>query len=292
MTPLVSGDRHGRVPMGYRLDADQEQMHQRDVVTAPELNTAYEKALAVLGAGLRQQRESRAIGLQDLATKLYFPFEQLEALEAGDPSRLPEPVYVIAQARRVGQALGLGDDARIPGLEQVISNSRQPQLIHPLARLGEVKPERPGPQPSRHAAGPGVPLKRVVASSALACGAAALLVFGWLNWPQRDPAQARVPAAERPVAAPAKPAAPAPAGQLRLSTGASSWLEVTSPDGRSLFRGTLSGSRQFPLGSGLAVIAGRPDLVEVQVGQAPPRPLGRIEQVSWQRFGPDGGLVP
>jgi hypothetical protein len=40
------------------------------------------------------------------------------------------------------------------------------------------------------------------------------------------------------------------------------------------------------------VIAGRPDLVRVQVGQAPPRLLGRIEQVSWQRFGPDGGVDP
>ena len=277
--------------MGYRLGADQDSMHQRDVVMPPEQDTAYHKALSVLGAGLRQERESQAISLQDLARKLFFPLEQLQALEAGDPTRLPEPVYVIAQARRVGQALGLGDDARIPGLEQVISNSRQPQLVHPLARLGEQKAERPAPQPSRHPAGRGVPVKGLLVGAAIACGAAALLVVGWLNWPRRGPALVKVPGAERPVAPQAKPAAPAPAGQLRLSSGSSSWLEVKTADGRSLFRGTLSGSRQFPLGTGLAVIAGRPDLVQVQVGQAPPRLLGRIEQVSWQRFGPDGGIV-
>jgi cytoskeleton protein RodZ len=69
-------------------------------------------------------------------------------------------------------------------------------------------------------------------------------------------------------------------GRLRLSCVSSSWLEVKTANGRSLFRGTLSGSRQFQLGSVLAVIAGRPDLVQVQEGQTPPRPLGRIEQVN------------
>ena len=275
--------------MGYPLGAEKDLMNQREDVTALQQDNAYRQALSALGAGLRQERESRAIGLQDLASKLFFPLEQLEALETGDHTRLPEPVYVIAQARRVGQALGFGEDALIPGLEQVISSSRQPQLVHPLARLGEPKPERPAPQPSRHPAGRGFPVNRLVAGAALVCGAAALLVFGWLNWPRRGPALIKDPGAERPVATPAKPAAPAPVGQLRLSSGSSSWLEVKTADGRSLFRGTLSGSRQFPLGSGLAVLAGRPDLVQVQVGQAAPRPLGPIEQVSWQRFGPDGG---
>jgi hypothetical protein len=46
----------------------------------------------------------------------------------------------------------------------------------------------------------------------------------------------------------------------------------------------LEGERRFPLGSGLQVLAGRPDLVLAQLGSGPAKPLGRIDQVRWQRF--------
>jgi len=267
-------------------------MKQKSVVTAPELDSPYHKALSALGTGLRQERESRAIALQDLASQLFFPPEQLEALEAGDHRRLPEPVYVIAQARRVGQALGLGDDGRIPGLVEVIGSSRPTALVHPLARPVEGDPKRSASRPRRHPVVRRGPLQALLTAGAIACGAAALLSFGWRNQPQRSSEQAGTPVAAAPVAAAAKTAVPPAAGELQLSSGSSSWLEVKTADGRPLFRGTLSGSKRFPLGPGLAVIAGRPDLVRVQVGQAPPRLLGRIEQVSWQRFGPDGGVDP
>ena len=63
-----------------------------------------------------------------------------------------------------------------------------------------------------------------------------------------------------------------------------SWLEVKAEAGKVLFRGTFSGERHFPLGGGLQVLAGRPDLVQAQLGTAPSRALGPIDQVRWQRF--------
>jgi hypothetical protein len=72
--------------------------------------------------------------------------------------------------------------------------------------------------------------------------------------------------------------------QLLLRSSQPSWLEVKQEDGESLFRGTLEGERRFPLGSGLQVLAGRPDLVLAQLGSGPAKPLGRIDQVRWQRF--------
>ncbi|PZV03791.1 MAG: hypothetical protein DCF23_08350 [Cyanobium sp.] len=281
----------------YPRLADHDPMGQQHAVSGPEQDTPYQKALTTLGAGLRQQREARSIDLPELATRLFFPIEQLEALEAGDRSRLPEPVYVIAQARRVGLALGLGDDGRIQGLEAVISSSRHPQLLHPLTH----QPEPPGRHKTgakrlfSHTTERSHPLNRRMIGVAIACGAAAVLGFT-LNdrarhqttpTPNRQEAagQALVAASPTPRAS-AENVQTTAAGQISLSSAEPSWLEVRDLAGQSLFRGTLNGSRQFPLGSGVKVIAGRPDLVQVQVGQAPARPLGRIDQVSWLRFGP------
>ena len=56
--------------------------------------------------------------------------------------------------------------------------------------------------------------------------------------------------------------------------------------GRSLYAGTLSGERRFPIGQGLEVLAGRPDLVQASLGDQPARPLGPISQVQWRSFAP------
>ena len=69
---------------------------------------------------------------------------------------------------------------------------------------------------------------------------------------------------------------------LVLDSREASWLEVRSADGTTLFRGLLSGSRSFPLGQGLEVLAGRPDLVRSRIGAAPARPLGPISDVRWR----------
>ncbi|MCP9817466.1 hypothetical protein KBY76_12475 [Synechococcus sp. GreenBA-s] len=79
----------------------------------------------------------------------------------------------------------------------------------------------------------------------------------------------------------------AAAAQLELEAGEPSWLEVRQLNGESVFVGELVGRRRFALGEGLQVLAGRPDLVRVQVGEAPDRLLGSVEQVEWQTFKPN-----
>jgi hypothetical protein len=71
---------------------------------------------------------------------------------------------------------------------------------------------------------------------------------------------------------------------LVLVASGVSWLEVQTVGGRSLFRGNFSGERSFPLGQGLRVLSGRPDLVTVRLGRAKPQRLGSIEQVIWRSF--------
>ncbi|MEI6830167.1 MAG: DUF4115 domain-containing protein [Synechococcaceae cyanobacterium ELA445] len=69
---------------------------------------------------------------------------------------------------------------------------------------------------------------------------------------------------------------------VEFTSSDASWLEVVDGEGSILFTGELKGTRRFPLGQGLKVRSGRPDLVTVRVGQGPPRRLGRVEQVEWK----------
>jgi transcriptional regulator with XRE-family HTH domain len=82
-----------------------------------------------VGRRLRQAREARGLAADALAERLRLGVEQLEALEAGDLERLPEPVFVIAQARRIATVLQLDISAELQALRT----------------SGEL---RPGPRPA------------------------------------------------------------------------------------------------------------------------------------------------
>lgn len=260
--------------------------------------------LVALGGRLRQAREAQGLSRGDLAARLKIGSEQLEALEAGQRQRLREPVFVIALARRIAGCLELNVDPEIEALRS--SPAFQPSRP---AVAGPPRPsgQRPGAERSaavaerrrRSAAFPGVVAAVVVAG--IAAAALALqrgqpgIDLGRL--PQL-PSLPQLPFTAKPEppqsrTAPPSPAATTAAGPavvaaapdtLVLSVEGRSWIEVTSTDGRRLFRGTLEGSRGFPLGQGLRVLAGRPDLVRAQLGDGPAQVLGRIDQVQWRRF--------
>jgi len=97
---------------------------------------------------------------------------------------------------------------------------------------------------------------------------------------QPGPAEA---VANRPPAAKTSPRG----SELRLrSVGGPSWLEVRDLQNRTVWIGTLRGVRRFPLGQGLRLAAGRPDLIRVRVNQGTERVLGRVEEIGWQRIRP------
>lgn len=73
---------------------------------------------------------------------------------------------------------------------------------------------------------------------------------------------------------------------LILRASEPTWLEVRDANDRSLVAETFQGTRRIPLGEGLSLLAGRPDLLTVQRQGKPPEPLGRIEDLRWFRFSP------
>lgn len=229
-----------------------------------------------LGSKLQQARESRNISLSDLAAKLRMGQEQLQALEAGERSRLPETVFVIAQARRVADALGVDIQPLLEPLRQERSSFR---------------PAAPARSNAAQAKTSGSAV-RWLGGIALLAGLVAAGSWAWQHGfrlpfravptlAARQPSPAPAPAAKKPTA-PAT--ATATATELTLRSQQPSWLAVRSSDGKTLYEGTLLGTRVFPLQGGLEVLAGRPDLVQVSLGGRPARALGKIDQIRWVRF--------
>ena len=199
--------------------------------------------------------------------------EQLQALEAADTSRLPEAVFVIAQARRVASNLAIDISGPLQMLRA--SGPFQPQAARAQTALA---PGPAGPRPRPQILGP------LALAAAILAGVATAGVLLRQQWLQQraQPGPAGSPIPVPTAAQPAAVAASSP--ELVLRSQEPSWLEVKAEAGKVLFRGTFSGERRFPLGGGLQVLAGRPDLVQAQLGTAASRALGPIDQVRWQRF--------
>jgi len=273
-------------------------------VNASEVNPSSAGAndpLVVLGQSLRQAREQQGLSAAALAAQLRMGEEQLQALESGDPERLPELVFVIAQARRVAAALGIDATSLVAPIKQLssqikpapapLSSSEPIGRQHPRARLSaQSYTQQPRPRTNHSATA-----LRWLGSLALLAGVGAAGVWGWQREPQMigllkpQPASTAKPkAAAVPVATKPKPkpkAAPTPsATEITVSAAQPSWLSVRTAKGKVLFEGTFKGTRQFPLAGGLELLAGRPDLVVVSQGAAKGKPLGSIDQIRWVSF--------
>ena len=257
--------------------------------------------LMALAAAIAQARLAAGLSVAALAKKLNMGVEQLEALESGDLDRLPEQVFVIAQARRISQSLGVTIDAEIQALRQSGSLNTRPIELQNLKLKAEIEAPR-GPEANQAHRGNG--MVPVIASLALASGVAAGSFALWQQWQGRQqqaiqtkPVQVK-PVQTKPAPtkktttkqaqAVAQVQAPAltqtGATSLTLSSSSNTWLEVKTLKGKQLFRGDFKGRKGFPLNEGLRLLAGRPDLVLVQVGATAARPLGSISEVKWQTF--------
>jgi cytoskeleton protein RodZ len=252
--------------------------------------------LTDLGLRLRRAREGRGIGVSELAERLHLAPEQLTALEGGDRSHLHEPVFVIAQAKRVAQALGVDISEQVDSLRR----SRLMSASAPDATPGNAF--APSSTASAGAAASGATTARPTpartgpnaARWALAAAVAALtLVLGLLfaqavrHWGQpRAAASANRLSSATPNTTGAGP------GVLVLRSDEPSWVEVQTQEGQVLFSGSLEKEARFRLGMGLRVLAGRPDLVTAAVGSEAPRRLGTISEVGWQNFAPPPSATP
>ena len=138
---------------------------------------------------------------------------------------------------------------------------------------------------------PGQPPGRWPARHRLALGAAALAALGAFGLVQRQWAPANPQRTPAPLGAnqlAAQAGGPARAKELLVITSGPSWIELRDAQGRTIYGGLLEGRQRFRLGAGLSLKAGRPELVQVQLGGGPAQALPPGEWWSWHRFQPPG----
>lgn len=229
--------------------------------------------LEQLGRSLRDARQQQGLSLSALAAMLRMGDEQLRALEDGNQARLPEAVFVIAQSRRVADALGIDVTPLVAPLKQAAHLAP-----HPAALSRSAAGERRAAPPLR------LPWP-LLACVALLTAAGGAVVWGWPQLRQlSSAAHSRASVGSPAAGTTAQPKPSAMADELRLSSPEPSWLEVQTSSGAVLFQGTLQGERRFPLKAGLRVKAGRPDLVQASFRDHSPKALGPIDQIRWVSF--------
>lgn len=228
-----------------------------------------------LGEILAQARQEAGLSPDALAKRVRIEPSLLNALEQGDHSRLPEGVFVVALARRIASVLRVNLDDAILGVRRSpwMGPGRLPGGPPPSSAPRARQP-RPVPTPAS------LPWRTALAALLAASGMASA-------WLLSSPRQAPGGPSPSPPPRAAAPAPPSPESQsLRLSASEPSWVEVREVAGRTLFEGTLTGEKRFPLGRDLEVVAGRPHAVKAAVGAGPGTPLGGVADIRWKRFSP------
>jgi transcriptional regulator with XRE-family HTH domain len=231
--------------------------------------------LEILASRLREARQARGLSLATFAEQIFLKPEALEALEAGDRTRLPSGLHLIEQVRWVASNLDLNVEPLLEPLRDEPTVPGEPT----------ADPGRPAPAPVPAKRPDGVRAGPLLAAMAVALGGGALLL--WRGQPRT-----LAPAAGTPATARGSSRTAAATSVLMLSSSEPSWLEIRTPSGVVIFEGLLEGKATFALGAGLEVLAGRPDLVKAAVGSRREEPLGPIERVTWYRFASDGRRLP
>ena len=263
------------------------------------------------GAVLLQARTALGLSREQLAEQLHMRPHQIEALECHQQERWPEAVFTIAQVRRLASALGLDAEPVVEAFradlsQQTTEASPAAKAVFQLGRseptaqakreegqrdwLHESKKDSKAKASPVHFQRPSWLVPSIGVVALLAIGGVAIsrnlpALQGQLAaipklWP-KAPAK---PSADAAVAATPKPQPTT----LDLSLSEPVWMSVRQLVGqKQLFEGLMQpGPHSFPLGTGVQVLAGRPDLVMAHIGDQPAKALGSIETIQWVTFKP------
>ncbi len=253
----------------------------------PSLADDQGKATGLVEAG-RQLAEARAAaGLtqNQLASQLHMGEEQLAALERGDQSELPEPVFIKAMVRRISSYLGLDANA----------------MVQTLAPLTTGPPKR---------ATPGAVTRGIASQKQRNFNPLPLVAFaglaglGFVVWsnaseltrfakglkpanPTLGPNEADLEVSEVADGRDALIVQTPPTGDLGITISSSgpSWIALRR-EGIVEFEGLLNGERRIDNPDLVEIYAGRPDLVQVSSPDAETRTLGAVDDIRWIPLSP------
>jgi len=249
--------------------------------------------LAELGRRLRESREKRGWSLQQASERTRITAKNLSALESGDLSKFPAPVYIRGFVRSYAAALGLDEEEQLKWLDA--AGFTAPSAAVPGGGAAGPAAERPADSP------PGEPVRvpwaklapppRTLVAGGAAIVAVVLAVIGiravsrWLSPPGGRPVppspfqQAPAPAAKprdsvtpEPLPKPAPGIQPTVPSGVALSVTAHAVCEIQfqSDDKRARWMTLRPGEfTVLRAKSQLKVLIGNPGGIEMMTPQGP-----------------------
>ena len=134
------------------------------VSTSVESTDAHAYLRSRCGGALRQAREAQALSVQDVASKLRLSPKQIEAIEADNFAKLPEPTIVRGFIRNYAKLLKINAEPLLDAYTVIVPSNTQHQLtVKPTSNMHVSSGDKPK------------------TSSYIWAGLAALVAFGlWL----------------------------------------------------------------------------------------------------------------
>jgi len=208
-----------------------------------------------LGSRLKHARESHGLSLRQIATSTKISMVALEALEAGDFSRLPGGIYSRAFVRAYALAVGLDPEESVRDFVAELSNQER-EAARIRIRPAVSADDRAFLERQQRA----IRIFRVAAFVIAVVVVALLIWFGMTMWPDASARSAEPPAptatAVRSPAVPPPPADPIPARAEALSAvererltvafevSGACWVQVTADGLVVLSRLMQAGERE------------------------------------------------
>ena len=225
-------------------------------------------ALLTIGQALMAARTNKGLTAEQLANHLHIGVEQLLALENGNTSELPEPVFIRAMVRRIASHLHIDPDPLVAQLQSTVTvPSPTPAVVPP------PRPTRTNRRPSLLWLMPLV----------LLIGGGAVLAINRMQQPTTATVET-VPTQSASDQRP--PAVSQRAASVQISSVQRTWIELQR-NGETEFMGWLEGSRLIDDPEGVKIYAGRPDLIVVSRGEQAPAALGPITPLRWYSLSPE-----
>ncbi len=278
-------------------------MAAKDKQLKSQQSVETDDGLVHVGQQIRDARESHGLSAEALASSLHMGVEQLRALEAARRDQLPEPVFVRAMVRRLASHLRLDADSLVEqlGTTQQHLPAAQFKAIspphHPV-KNNRLKKSRPSS-------------KRFVLPVLILSGGAGLLIWqiqtGHDLQLVQEPAPTTTaieseptPSASAPIESEPTPSESAPIesapkettsipvkeSTVQISSVEPSWIALRR-EGTIEFQGTLDQPITIDEPASVEILAGRPDLVMVNISDEQPRSIGAIHEVGWRQLIPE-----
>ena len=243
------------------------------------------EGLVEAGRQLAEARAAAGLSQNQLAGQLHMGEEQLAALERGDQTELPEPVFIKAMVRRISSHLGLDADAMVQTLGPL--TTRPPKRATPGATMRGITPQKQrkfNPLPLVALAGL-AGLGFVVWSNAseFTRFAQGLRPAKPTLEPSEDNLEVAEVADERDALI--VPAPPNAELGLTISSREPSWIALRR-EGIVEFEGFLNGERRVENPDLVEIYAGRPYLVQLSSPHAETRTLGAVDDIRWIPLSP------